>query len=409
MQGTVPQEPVTEVPDWRHAIDAHIDGMADHLIAVRRHLHAHPEPSGEEFETTRYLAELLSQAGIAYRIPATGRGLIAEPAAPPPGAGVAMRGDIDALRMRDEKTVAYRSTRDGVMHACGHDAHAAIVLGAAMALHACKSLLPWPTYWRAIFQPAEETYQGAVEMIDAGAVEDLQAIISVHVDPERAVGRIGVRSGPLTAFCEGMDVSIRGQGGHAARPHHTVDPISVAIQFVNSVYYYIPRLVDSRDPVVVSFGVIEGGANPNVIPELVALRGTVRTLSRTSSARVKERILAIGHGLSEASQAQVDVSFHRGPDSVVNDPRITEVCAAAGTDLLGKEQIDGVALPSMGGEDFAAYLSHVPGCMLRLGVAAPTGTGDFLHSPRFDIDERAITIGAKLLARSLVMLSFPRR
>jgi amidohydrolase len=390
--------------DWHRAIDDYLGQKAGELIEIRRHLHAHPEPSGEEFGTTRYLAERLQAARIPYRIPATGRGVIADSPDPPTEARTAMRGDIDALRLHDEKSAPYRSTRDGIMHACGHDAHAAMVLGAAQALHACRGVLPRNTAWRAIFQPAEETYRGALEMIEAGALDGVRSIVSLHVDPERALGRVGVRHGVLTAFCEELDVVIRGQGGHAARPHHTVDPISVATQFVNAVYHHIPRSVDSRDPVVVSFGVIEGGANPNVIPELVRLRGTIRTLSRRSSARVKERILAIGNGLANASQARVDIAFHRGPDSVVNDPQVTRVCADAACEILGGDRVDEIALPSMGGEDFAAYLQSVPGCMFRLGTASAESSSGFLHSPHFDIDERAIAVGVKVLVHSVVML-----
>jgi amidohydrolase len=394
--------------DWHRAIEDYIEQKAGELVEIRRHLHAHPEPSGEEFGTTRYLAERLQAAHIPYRIPMTGRGIIADSADPPSEGMAAVRGDIDALRLHDEKSASYRSTRDGIMHACGHDAHAAMVLGAAQTLHACHPILPWKTPWRAIFQPAEETYRGALEMIKAEALDGVRVIVSLHVDPERAVGRVGIRHGVLTAFCEELDVVIRGQGGHAARPHHTVDPISVATQFVNGVYHYIPRSVDSRDPVVVSFGVIEGGANPNVIPELVRLRGTIRTLSRRSSARVKERILAIGNGLADTSQARIDIAFHRGPDSVVNDPQVTRVCADAAYEIVGRGHVDEIALPSMGGEDFAAYLESVPGCMFRLGTASLEGTGGFLHSPRFDIDERAIAVGIKILVHSVVMLCRPQ-
>jgi amidohydrolase len=395
------------VSDWRQALDAYIEAKGSELIAIRRHLHAHPEPSGEEFATTHYLVEHLHALGIPCRVPPGGRGVIADGASPGMEGRVAIRGDIDALRLHDQKGVAYRSTREGIMHACGHDAHAAMALGAAWALHACRHALPWEIHWRAIFQPAEETHRGAMEMIEAGALSGVRCIVSLHVDPERAVGRLGVRYGALTAFCEELQVAIRGQGGHAARPHQAVDPISVATQFVNSIYHYIPRSVDSREPLVVSFGVIEGGANPNVIPELVRLRGTIRTLSRESAACVRERILAIGHGLAEASRARIDVEFHHGPDSVVNHPYVTRVCAAVASEIAGKDNVDEISLPSMGGEDFAAYLAHVPGCMLRLGVARPEGGTDFLHSPRFDIDERAIVVGVKFLAHSVVMLCGP--
>jgi amidohydrolase len=393
--------------DWRSALDGYIDSIAETLRVVRRHLHAHPEPSREEFQTARYLADRLDEEGIPHRVLPSGRGVIADPFPEPGTVRVAIRGDIDALRMQDQKEVAYRSTHDGVMHACGHDAHAAIALGASLALWHCRAWLPWPTPWRTIFQPAEEIAEGAFEMVEAGAVEGVRAIVALHVDPELTVGRIAQRQGVLTALCEEMRVTIHGRGGHAARPHQAVDPIGVAVQFVNSVYQFVPRSVDSREPVVVTFGSIQGGTSANVIPEQVRLLGTIRTFGRASAARVEERIKHIGHGLSEASRARIEITFHQTTDAVINDPGVTEVCVRAAADVVGIDHIDPIALPSMGGEDFAGYLAHAPGCLLRLGVAAPEGPHHFLHTPHFDIDERALAIGAKILARSAVLLSEP--
>jgi amidohydrolase len=232
--------------------------------------------------------------------------------------------------------------------------------------------------------------------------------LALHVDPELAVGRVAFRPGPLTACCSGIDVEIVGRGGHAARPHHTVDPIAVAIQFVNGIYQLVPRTVDSREPVVVSFGVIEGGRNPNVIPERVHLSGTIRTLGRVASARVQEKIQRIGKGVAEASEAQIEIVYRPGPDAVVNDLRVTETCARAAGDVVGVDHVDSIRLPSMGGEDFSAYLARVPGCMFRLGIAAESGPRQYLHSPQFDVDERALPIGAKILARAVVLESQPK-
>jgi amidohydrolase len=393
--------------DWRGALDSAIDACADQLRAVRRHLHAHPEPSLEEFATTRYLAEQLAAADIPHQLIPSGRGIVADPAADGPAWRVALRGDIDALRIQDGKTVSYRSTRAGVMHACGHDAHAAMALGAALALWKCRTVLPWPTPWRALFQPAEEVGDGAREMVAAGAVDGVRAVVALHVDPERPVGRIAERPGPLTAFCEDVDVTIRGQGGHAARPHQTVDPIAVAVQLVSSLYQFIPRCVDARAPVVLTFGSIQGGTSHNVIPDQVRLLGTIRTLSHDASVRVRDRVRQIGHALGQASGATIEVVFANGLDGVINDPRVTAICAAAAAEVVGSDHVDRIELPSMGGEDFATYLAHVPGCMLRLGVAsAPEEAArHHLHTPAFDIDERALPIGAKVLAHSVVLLA----
>ena len=391
--------------DWREAIDGFLDVYSEMLCATRRYLHSHPEPSREEFDTAAYLAHRLEQAGVPHRLIRSGRGVIAEPFPQDPSARVAIRADIDALRMQDAKDVPYRSTRDGVMHACGHDAHATMVLGAALALWHCRDQLPWSVPWRALFQPAEELGEGALEMIAEGAVEGVRAIVALHVDPDMPVGRIGQKVGVLTAFCQELHVAIQGQGGHAARPHQAIDPIGVAVQFVNSVYQFVPRAIDARDPVVVTFGSIHGGSNANVIPENVVLLGTIRAMSQASAARVGERIRRIAMGLTEASGALVEVTLRRGLDGVVNDPDVTSTCARAAAEVVGIDHVHGIPLPSMGGEDFAGYLAHAPGCLLRLGVARDGQPRHFLHSPHFDIDERALAIGAKLLARCAVLLS----
>ncbi len=389
------------------------------LRAVRRHLRTRiPEPSLEEFEGRRAFPGpgAWKQAGIPHWLIPSGRGIVAEPAADGPGWRVALRGDIDALRIQDAKTVPYRSTRPGVMHACGHDAHATMALGAALALWKCRAVLPWPTPWRALFQPAEEVGDGAREMVAAGAVEGVRALVALHVDPERAVGRVAERRGALTAFCEDLEVTIHGHGGHAARPHQTVDPIALAAQLVSSLYQFIPRSVDAREPVVVTFGSIQGGTSHNVIPEQVRLLGTIRTLSRDAAVRVRDRVRQVGHALGEASGAAIEIVFANGVDGVFNDPGVTEICAGAAAEVVGSDHVDTIELPSMGGEDFAAYLAHVPGCMLRLGVASAMRRGGTPHAPPDStLAAKASTSthstpsadrsSAKVLAHSVVLLA----
>jgi amidohydrolase len=395
--------------DWRQAIDVYIESHTERWRAVRRQLHAHPEPSREEYRTTRFLSEQLEEEGVPVRTVPSGRGLIAGREGRDDRPLVAMRADIDALRMNDAKAVPYRSSCEGVMHACGHDAHAAMLLAASLALWTQRDVLPEFTAWRAIFQPAEEVGEGALEMIAAGAVENVRAIVALHVDPDLAVGRVGYRTGVLTAACQDLHVKITGMGGHAARPHLSVDPIGVAVQFINSIYQFVPRSVDSRDPVVVTFGCIQGGTSANVIPEEVALMGTIRTVGSRASTQVKEKIMHIARGLSGASGAAIDVQFGHGTGAVDNDPRITAVCVQAAREVAGLANVEEIPLPSMGGEDFSSYLTQAPGCMMRLGVASPDSPRNFLHTPLFDIDERALAIGAKLLARSMVLLSDPSR
>jgi amidohydrolase len=391
--------------DWREVIDRWLDERQGMLRDVRRRLHAQPEPSREEYQTTRFLAEELQKEGIPHLIAPTGRGLVAGPEGKQGTEILAFRADIDALRIHDLKTVPYRSTREGVMHGCGHDAHATMALGAAVALWQCRDQLPRGLTWRAIFQPSEEVGEGAAEMIATGAMKHVAAVIALHVDPDTPAGHLAHRQGVLTAFCQELQVDIQGQGGHAARPHQSIDPIAVASQFITSVYQFVPRSVDSRDPVVVTFGSIQGGSSANVIPEQVRLRGTIRTLSESAARHVEERIRQIAFGLSEASGARVQTQFRRGTDAVVNDPDVTRTCVRAASEVVGPENLHEIPLPSMGGEDFSGYLKLAPGCLLRLGVATSDGPGLFLHSPHFDIDERALVVGAKVLAHGIVLLS----
>jgi amidohydrolase len=390
--------------DWRALVDGRIEDMSGELCAMRRHLHAHPEPSREEYRTAEYLAGKLEAEGIPVRTVPSRRGLVAGPEANDHSPRVAFRADIDALRIHDLKDVSYRSTYDGFMHACGHDAHATMAMGAAMALWRSREALPWPVPWRAIFQPAEEVGEGAREMIAAGAVDGVAAVVALHVDPGLAVGRVGQCSGVMTAFCSDLEVSVRGLGGHAARPHQSTDPIAAAVQFVAAAYQLVPRSVDAREAAVVTFGAIHGGASANVIPERVELLGTVRTLSQPASAKVEERLRQIAQGLAGATGCEIDVRFDRGVDAVVNDPAVTAVCTRAAAEVVGTDHVIPIELPSMGGEDFAGYLSHAPGCLLRLGVASDDRPRHLLHSPYFDIDERALGIGARILARSVVLL-----
>jgi amidohydrolase len=371
----------------------------------------YPEPSGEEFGTTGYIADQLAASGLALSRGPEGRGLIADSPAPPGSPRVALRADLDALRLRDAKTVEYRSQVDGVMHACGHDAHTACALGAALALaeQLDDGYPPWPFAFRIIFQPAEETGKGALDMIACGALEDVYAIFSLHADPSRDAGFIGLRDGALTAHCDAVKISIRGRGGHAARPHESADPIAAGAHLISSIYAFIPRSINSQDPVVVTIGQISGGYSPNVIPEEVELQGTIRTLDPAVRHQAQERLRQLARGVAEASATAILVEFGDGLGAVYNQPAATQVLREAVEAVQGRNMLQQIDRPSMGGEDFSAYLQHVPGAMFRLGVRAEGAIAAPLHSPLFDIDERALPIGAKILAQAAVLASDPAR
>lgn len=403
--------------DWSHweaSIDTEVSALEPRLIETRRHLHAHPEPSREERETSLYLLQQLESAGLTARLGRNGLGVIADVDVGSPEAGaprIVLRADIDALRIQDAKQTPYASRHPGLCHACGHDAHSTIVLGAAlsaMGMHrrgvGAQSPIPGLRL-RFIFQPAEETGEGGLWMVEQGAVDDCTAILGCHVDPERKLGTVGVRYGVLTANCDEVEVIVEGRGGHAARPQHTQDPIAAAAHLVTSLYQFLPRAVDARSPSVFSIGRLSGGTLPNVIPHRVEVLGSLRTLDRQVRQKLKDRIEAIVHGAKEAGGTTMHLRFFESIDSVINDQHVTAALEAAATTVLGPEGIDLIPHASMGGEDFSAYLTRIPGAMLRLGTAPPGFSVPFLHAPDFDIDERALALGSRILLRAAIRLA----
>ncbi|WP_158265503.1 M20 family metallopeptidase [Blastopirellula marina] len=392
---------------WQSRLSAKIDQLSDSLIDFRRNLHRNPEVSGEEFQTSLTLYQLLGDMGLAVRMGPDGRGVLAdldtfeENGSP----AIALRGDIDALPIHDCKDVAYCSQKEGVMHACGHDAHATVVLGAAQALQqmARSGELPWPIRARFIFQPAEEICTGARDMIKAGALEEVSAILATHMEPGLPFGKVGFRKGELTASCEEIQIKIHGSSGHGARPYEANDPIAAAAQLINTLYLALPRVTQTHEAVVASFGQIHGGASPNVIPETVELGGTLRTLLPQTRQDTIRHIHRIAEGIAMATQTEIEVKFELGTDAVRNDSNLIDLLKENCVEMLGMPSIYDIPRASMGGEDFAFYLDQVPGAMVRLGCASPGAENwPMLHSTRFDIDERVLALGANLLARSMV-------
>lgn len=409
----LPHESLRKLTAWEEALDEQIARLESRQIEVRRHLHAHPEPSREEIETSRYVAECLASVGLDARIARDGLGVIADcrlghcdDEAP----RIAIRADLDALRIQDAKQTSYASQHPGLCHACGHDAHTAIVLGAAMCCaglnEVCDGSDDAPAArLRFIFQPAEESADGARWMVEQGAVDDVDAILAVHVDPERQLGTVGIRYGTLTANCDEIGIVVEGKGGHSARPHHTRDPIAAAAHLITSLYQFLPRSVDSRNPSVFSVGKLAGGSLPNVIPDKVEILGSLRTTDDPTRSRLKNRIEEIVHGAKETSGAAIHLRFFESIDAVYNDPRVTAALEESSRRVLGGENIQYIDHASMGGEDFSAYLSRVPGAMLRLGCAPPGFTAPFLHAPDFDIDERTLAVGTRIIMRAALLLA----
>jgi amidohydrolase len=387
-------------------VQAHLTRGAARLSQIRRHLHRNPELSGQEFSTTDYLSKQLTAARVPHRVAAGKCGIITDVIESPDSGApiVAMRADIDALPIEEENNVPYRSKRAGVMHACGHDAHSAILLGTTLALYRAR---PLPVAWRSIFQPAEEAGRGACEMVNQGALEGVDAIIGLHVDPNLPVGKVAITPGPRTAFCQDFAIEIGGRGGHGARPHTTADPIAAAAHLITLIYQAVPRQTDARQPVVVTIGMVNAGFASNVIPDTASLQGTIRTLNTAVAVQTRETVERLCASVAQAFGAKISPVFERLLPGLVNDAQIAALAAGVAGELLGPENILRNEPPSMGAEDFADYLPVVPGCMIGLGAKGPDRKVTPLHTATFDIDETALLIGARLFAA--ILLEWPKK
>lgn len=392
--------PVIRVAD---ALDRWLDGdgNGNGLIHLRRDLHRHPELSGEEHRTTAVVADALDAAGLVITPLPSGTGLVADlpdrhgSTAAPPGGRFAVRADLDALAMNDEKDVPYRSLRDGVCHACGHDVHTTIAVGTATFLAAHRDLVPGGA--RFVFQPAEERVPGgAVETIAAGSLDGVDTIVALHCEPKSDVGRIGLRSGPITSAADMLAISVIGPGGHTARPELTVDTIGLAGRVVTE----LPRLVSARtdSEVKVVFGAIHGGDASNAIPTRVDLRGSVRTASTTAWEQLEDIVDSSIADVLQGSGAAVHLEYTSGVPPVVNDEAVVDLLREAASSVVGADAVYETP-QSWGGDDFAWYLRHVRGAYVRLGVHDPSMPGRLdLHAGRFDVDERSIDVGVRYLA-----------
>jgi amidohydrolase len=396
--------PLSTLEDDRRRVDAQVDQIAPHLSAIRRHLHENPELSSNEFATTNFVARQLTGAKVRHRLARGKRGVVTAiaPSREPRGPVIALRADIDALPIAEENTKPYRSRHAGVMHACGHDAHTAMLLGATLALHRAG---PLEVGWRSIFQPEEEMGHGARSLVRQGALDGVQSILAFHVDPTLPVGQVCITPGPQTAFCQDFVVTVRGRGGHGARPHLTVDPIAAAAQLVTLIYQLVPRENDARDPLVVTIGAIQGGHASNIIPDEVTLKGTIRSFAETTSISARETVERACAGTARAFRAEIKPVFDRLLPGVINDPHLAARCIDAARELLGEKNVVTERRPSLGAEDFADYLGTVPGCMMLLGTRAAGKKITPLHTSTFDIDEKALAIGARLLTHALLRLA----
>jgi hippurate hydrolase len=372
---------------------------ADEFIEVRHHLHAHPELSYQEFETSKFVQSKLKTFGIPFEIKAT-TGILGIIKGKNPGSRViALRADMDALPIEEENKVSYRSQNAGVMHACGHDVHTTILLGAAKVLWELKD--QWEGTIKLIFQPGEERNPGGASyMIKEGVLEDPrpQGIIGLHVHPGLDLGKLSFRKGRVMASADEIYITIRSKGGHAAAPHLTADTVLIASQLIVSLQQIISRNNNPTSPSVLSICSIQGGHTTNVIPSEVKLMGTFRAMDETWRTKAHELIKKQAIGLVEAMGAEIDLHIDVGYPTVDNDPVLTETAWRQADKYMGQENVSETEM-RMGAEDFGYYTQVIPGCFYRLGVRnKEKGIVHNVHTPQFDIDERAIEIGMGMMA-----------
>ncbi len=372
-----------------------LDAHEAELIDVRRALHAHPELGRQEHVTTALLCARLEQAGLVPKVLDGGTGLVCDIGSGDVGF-VALRADIDALPLQDEKDVSYRSRVPGVTHACGHDVHSAAVLGAGLALAEMADELPGRV--RLIFQPAEEVMPGgAIDVVREGWMREVTSIFGLHCDPSLEVGRIGLKSGSLTAAADTVEVRLTGPGGHTSRPQNTVDLVHALASVATGLPDALSRLVDPRAGLCMVWGHVSAGIASNAIPRQGVLRGTLRVLDKDVWVEAPALVRRVVDSIAATYGAVAEVRYERGVPPVVNEPRATALLTAAVTTALGSAAAVST-VQSMGGEDFAWYLDATPGAMGRLGVRPPGLVKPVdLHQGMFDVDEAAIGVAVRVL------------
>jgi amidohydrolase len=378
-------------------IESLVDEHTPELLAFRRDLHAYPELSWSEARTTERIAARLEEAGLRVRrLPRSG--LIAEVGES--GRLVALRGDLDALPVDDLTNDPWRSTVEGVAHACGHDVHASALTGAGIALAetAARGLLPGRV--RLLFQPAEEVMPGgALDLIELGALDGVERVFGLHCDPTLDVGQVGLREGPLTGASDSLEIRLRGKGGHTSRPHLTEDLTFALGKLVTELPAILSRRLDPRAGASLVWGMVRAGSAANVIPATGRLAGTVRMLDAVAWADAEHLVSAVIEQIVAPYGVTADVNYQRGVPPVVNEHISTVVLGHAVERVVGEEGHVSTQ-QSLGGEDFGWFLDRVPGAMGRLGTRTPGGATHDLHQGDLRVDERATPVGARVLAEA---------
>ncbi|HET9393062.1 MAG TPA: amidohydrolase [Candidatus Rubrimentiphilum sp.] len=370
--------------------------LAAEVVATRRDLHMHPELGFQEERTAGIVAERLRALGFDVHTGIAGTGVVGVMRGTKPGRTIMLRADMDALPILEENTQSYRSKNDGVMHACGHDGHVAILLGAAELIAAGRSELPGTVCL--VFQPAEEGHGGAQAMVKEGLIErfSIERAYGLHLSSKHATGTLGFRSGPFYASSDSIEIEVLGRGGHGAAPHDTIDPILTAAGFVTSLQQIVSRNIDPLEPAVVTIGSIHGGTIHNVIPRTVRMLGTVRAFSEDVRDAMPGRIERILKASCDAAGASYEYEYLRRYPVTVNDPDQTKYAEALAKRVFGDERVI-VAEKLMGAEDFSFFAQRVPASFYMLGASGGKQSSNPHHSSTFDIDDAALPTGVAMM------------
>ena len=385
--------------DLHRQIKAEVENIFPRLVEIRREIHAHPELGYQEVRTSELIASELRKIGVEVWTGIAKTGVVGLIKGSTKGRTVAIRGDMDALPIKELNKFDFRSTVDGIMHACGHDAHTTMVLGAAMVLSSLRENLIGNVKF--FFEPSEEKNPpGAQAMVKKGVLKNpaVDVIFGLHVDPGLQSGALGFIEGPMMAAADEVTITIHGKSAHASQPHHAIDPIMIAAQIIIGLQTIISRHRHPNDPSVLTFGEIHGGDTQNIIPEEVQIRGTLRTMNEQWRKESQHLIKRMAEGIAHSQGGWVSVEFLDGACVVINDSAVTSFARQCANDFVGGKKVLELS-PVMTAETFGYFLQKVPGVLFRLGVANKRrGFIHDLHTPRFTIDEEAMKTGAGFFA-----------
>ncbi len=383
-------------------IKAEVENNTELLVEIRRYFHSIPELGLKENKTASRIAEILGEWGLDVHQGDGKTGVVGLLRGGKPGKTIAIRADIDALPIQEQTGLEFASTHPGVMHACGHDGHITIALGAAKVLSALKSELAGNVKF--IFQPAEEGPGGAELMIEEGVLKgpEVDAVLGLHIWPEIDSGSIGITRGPIMAAADRFDIKIIGVGGHGAVPHKAIDPLLIASKVVTTLQNLVSREVDPLEAAVISVCSFNAGTAFNIIPATAELSGTVRTFSLEARENIAKRIEGVVKGITTALKAEYEFKYHYWYPPTINDDGFTDFFKGVAEEIIGKKAVQELARPSMGAEDFSFYLQNVPGTYFFLGTRnEEKGINKPIHHPEYTIDEDVLSVGVELFCAAV--------